>query len=707
MSGLTTDHRAPTPTPLPQAADWVRQQLPETTPQQWWQGRETAAILASLNVAEQDIQAGFLQAFLPLPAPAKDAFIDAFGAPTWQLLQGVEQIQQLSALSRHTERADGHRAAAVSEENLRKMLITMVDDVRVILIKLADQLGQLRAAKDQDENRQYQLARLTQDIYAPLANRLGIWQLKWEMEDFGLRYLQPTAYRQLARQLQETRRARERYIAALLAQLKTAMTTADIECQLSGRPKHLYSIWKKMRQKGRTFDNLWDIRAVRILVDTVADCYATLGIVHTNWRHLPGEFDDYIATPKENGYRSIHTVVIGPEGKSVEVQIRTHQMHTENEFSVAAHWRYKENTGPDQNIDDKVLWLRQLLEWHDEVIDDDQLLQRLHSDSEHRQIYVFTPQGKVLDFPQGATPIDFAYAIHSEVGNRIRGARVNGKMVGLDYRLETGDQVQIQTSKDGKPSRDWIRSDLRYVKTHRARSRIQHWFKQEDYDQHVAAGRSMLERELSRLGLAGLSYDKIAEKTHFRKTEDLLAALGANDYKLSKALYPFKRQIEPPPPSIAPSPARLQPPQARVQGVGNLVNHIAKCCRPVPEDRIVGFITAGRGVTIHRQSCHNIVNLQADRINRLIEVEWGEYEQSSYPIDIALTAYARSELLHDITQTLKNHKLHVHKLNMQTDDEHIATIHLRLEISGLQKLSRVLHQLQQIRNVLSANRVSG
>ncbi len=670
------------------------------------QGLETVAILRTLGMDDIGCQAALLHCAGPFDDGLKVALAGQFEPVVLTLFESVGRLDQLSSLSR---REDKVVDAETNEDNLRKMLITMVDDVRVVLIKLADQMRLLRGARRGDRQRQQDLSQLTLDVYAPLANRLGIWQLKWEMEDFALRYRDPEVYRQLASQLDEKRLARELYIQSLIDTLQQAMTESGIASDISGRPKHIYSIWKKITLKGTSFENLWDIRAVRIVVESIAECYSALGVVHTMWRHLPGEFDDYIATPKVNGYRSIHTVVIGPEGKSVEVQIRTHEMHRDNELGVAAHWRYKENRRADISIDNKVLWLRQLLEWKQELSDSDSLADAFKESIESQRVYVFTPKGTVIDLPEGSTSIDLAYSIHSEVGHRTRGARVNGKMVPLSYRLQTGDQVEVQTARLGSPSRDWLRPELEYVKTRRARVRIQQWFKHRDYDQHVSDGRSMLERELDRLGLEDISYDRIAENTPFRKTEDFLAALGANDYKISRALLPFRRELERRnEPSLTvrgPRPG-LKGGAFQVNGVGNLLTTMANCCSPVPGDQIVGYITTGRGVTVHNQNCNNIRGLAEERQNRLIDVEWGNQDSASYPVEVQLSAYHRSSILHDVCQVLKDAKIEVLKVNMETDDENLAQVRLRLEVSGLKSLSKTLGQLSKIQNVLDVRRVT-
>ncbi|MGI9310568.1 MAG: RelA/SpoT family protein [bacterium] len=640
-------------------------------------GREAVGILRPLGMDAQGLLAAQLLPILPLLSAAAgadakgDAKADAkanakieariaerFGATTLALLQRAARMRQLSALSRH---GAGNADPNADEENLRKMLIAMVDDVRVVLIELARHLARLHRAKHADRDAQIAIAHATVEVYAPLANRLGVRQLKWRMDDCALRFLHPDEYHHLAARLREKRAEREAYIGAFIADLQRKLSRAGIAGEVHGRPKHLYSIWRKMRRKGLAFEALHDLRAVRILVDSVADCYFALALVHANWRQLPQALDDYIAVPKNNGYRSIHSVVVGPRERVVEVQIRTREMHRQSELGIAAHWRYKENVRADDGIDDKVRRLRQLLEWKAEVQygacatdeslrddavrdaeqgDDDRDAERdveQHDNAEPRdddRVYAFTPKGAVIDLPRGATPIDFAYAIHTEIGHSIRGAQVNGRIAPLNRPLRTGDQVRIQTAKGGNPSRDWLRRDLGYARTRRARARIAHWFKRADHAQHIADGRALLERELPRLGLADLGYDKIARAGAFNTTDDLLAALGASHFKLSRALAPFRRATERtterPTESRKPNAPKLRskPPRApasgafSVSGVDNLLTRMAHCCHPIPGDDIIGFVTVGHGVSIHRLDCRNIKRLDERRRERLVEVKW-------------------------------------------------------------------------------------
>ncbi len=716
---------------IDQVVSWLESACPREMEENVASGRQMVAVLQGLKMDRVGLIAGLLQSLLNGLTPlseSESAHVDRhFGAGVITLYHSINRIRQLS--DRLSVAVSKRSRAETDEENLRKMLITMVDDVRVVQICLANQLVLLRASKTKTVAFQKIQARLTEDIYAPLANRLGIGQLKWELEDFAFRYLRPHAYHALASELEEKRQVREHYIVRLLAEIQTHFRDAGIDAELQGRPKHIYSIWKKMQRKDLQFKQLWDIRGVRILVHNVEDCYSALSVIHSMWQHIPDQFSDYISVPKINGYQSIHSVVIGPQNKSVEVQIRTYAMHEESELGVAAHWRYKEKLGQDNDIDSKVVRLRRLLDWKNEVMEatatadeavgenDDanarhehQYQQQRHTDQSRpdQRIYVFTPKGSIVDLPAGSTPIDFAYAIHSEVGHRTRGAQVNGKMVPLNYTLQTTEQVHIQTVKSGAPSRDWLRNDLGGVRTNRARSRILQWFKHADYDQNVSEGRAMLERELHRLGLEDLSYEKINQHTHFQKVEDLLAAIGAKDFKLSKALYPFKPALDEDLESIVskskPSTTAPNKDSFRVHGVGNLLTRMAKCCRPLPGDQIIGFIASGRGVSIHRRQCSNILNLDESLSNRLIDVDWGEQSRSVYNLELQVTAYHRSGLLHEITEKLKAANADVISVNMETNQEHVTRLQFRLEITGTMRPEQLISRLSSIQNVFEVRR---
>ncbi|MCY3770023.1 MAG: bifunctional (p)ppGpp synthetase/guanosine-3',5'-bis(diphosphate) 3'-pyrophosphohydrolase [Gammaproteobacteria bacterium] len=644
----------------------------------------------------------------PLSNAQERLLEENLGRKAYELYRKVRRIHQLPAmLISSTDGKAGHQS---SDENIRRMLISMVDDARVVVIGLAIQVHRLRSLHHHGESFRKIQARLTQRIYAPLANRLGLWDLKWEMEDLAFRYLNPETYQFLASQLNEKRKVREDYIRSFIDQLSSLLHKANIDAEIHGRPKHIFSIWKKMQGKHLEFEEIWDMQAVRILVDDVEACYASLNVVNTNWQHYPSEFVDYIATPKPNGYQSIHVVVAAPENKTMEVQIRTHAMHRESELGYAAHWRYKENAEQDSNIDSKVVWLRQLLEWKDEVLASTEDEKTEDGYLEHdARVFVFTPKGSVIDLPKGSTPIDFAYAIHTEVGHRTRGAYVNGKMVSLNTKLVTGDQVQIQMVKQGGPSRDWIRDENGYVCSSRARSRIQHWFKHNDFEHYLSQGRNMLDRELRRLGMEDLSYEKINQHTHYQTTNDLLAAIGSHDYKLSRALSPFRENqsdgADAMVPSTRPSKTGQRKSELTVLGVGNLLTSIASCCQPVPGDRIVGYITAGRGITIHRKNCINVRNLDKRLLDRLIDVSWNSDGYSSYVLSLRATAFHRAGLLNDISEVIKSSKIEVLKVNMETDDEQITRIVLQLGVPDSLRPNQVLNRLNKVRNVFSVRRM--
>ena len=667
-----------------------------------------ATILEELQMDHEAIVAALLHDVVEDTSMTLDEIREQFGDVIAHLVDGVTKMDVIGDYGdvRTPKAKDSHRV-----ENLRKMLLAMVEDVRVVLVKLADRLHNMRTLKALPRDKQIRIAKETLDIFAPLANRLGVWQLKWELEDLSLRYLEPEIYKDIASKLAERRVDRERYIKNFINELDAELESAGIKAEVFGRPKHIYSIRNKMRRKDIDFEHIFDVRAVRILTDSVQDCYAALGVVHTKWPHIAGEFDDYIATPKENNYRSIHTAVIGPEGNIVEVQIRTHEMHEHNELGVASHWRYKEGEKQDANLDHKIAWLRQLLEWKDEVSDANEFVDRVKAEVFEERVYVFTPNGQVVDLPMGATPIDFAYAIHTEVGHRCRGAKVNGRIVPLTYALQNGEQVEVLTVKKGGPSRDWLSPHLGYIKTPRARSRIQRWFRQENYEQNVTLGRQILEKELHRMALGDVNFEKLARKLKFNKAEDMFRLLAEGELKPVRAVNAAQELVTPA--SIQEKP--LTPTRARrseerrkdfkVLGVGNLLTNMASCCRPVPGDPIVGFITRGRGVTIHRQDCGNVLRHRTIAPERLVEVEWSIDGDDSYPVDILVTAYDRHGLLRDITAVLADAKINVDAVNLSTDKkEHLSHMTLTVEVNNIQKISQVLSKISQLSNVIEARR---
>ncbi len=632
---------------------------------------------------------------------------ETFGSEVAALVEGVSRLDVIGALHQQGLQTQAQL------EGLRKMLLAMAADVRVVLIKLAMRLCQMRNLDRLPKAVRTGFAQETLDLFAPLANRLGIGQFKWELEDLSLRCLDPVSYKTIAHALDERRTQRERYINIVLAQLRQALTEADVDAQISGRAKHIYSIWLKMQRKRLPFEQIFDVRAVRLLVDSIADCYAALGVVHSIWKNIPQEFDDYIANPKDNGYQSLHTAVIGPEGKTLEVQIRTLEMHHNAELGVAAHWRYKEGgKGRDAAFERQIAWLRRLLEWQDTEASADDFVEYFNAEVFRDRVYVVTPKGDIVDLAQGATPLDFAYHIHTEVGHRCRGAKINGRIVPLNHELSNGDHVEVLTAKEGIPNRNWLRPHLGYLRTSRARAKVRQWFRQQDRDKSTAAGKAALEHELQRLDLSlkQVDLDKLASKFNFSKADDLFAAVGNEELILSSVTTALQEQILPPSrQSFVPISRKVRSQDAgsgvRIRGVGNLLTQIANCCKPVPYEPIVGFITQGRGVTIHRQDCPNLVNLENFHQERFIEVDWGEEDHDAYAVDVRIEAYDRSGLLRDITQILANEKTNVTAVNTLTDPAtSSAVINMTVEVTDLAQLGRVLDRVGQLPNVYSVQR---
>ena len=685
-----------------------------------------AQILAELGLDYETLAAAILHDVVEDAGVTLDDLKRDFGPRVAALVDGVTKMQVIQEFRGDTS---GDHKEHAQAESLRKMLLAMAEDVRVVLIKLADRLHNMRTLAALPQEKQQRIARETMDIFAPLANRLGIWQVKWELEDLSLRYLEPEAYKQIAGWLAEKRVDREAYVMRFVETLTQELSAAGIAAddsrdgggrtpsgtgvEVSGRVKHIYSIWRKMQRKGKDFGEIFDVRAVRILVNDVRDCYAALGVVHSLWQHVPGEFDDYIATPKENNYRSIHTAVIGPQGKNVEVQIRTHDMHNQSELGVAAHWRYKEGARHDKGFDDKIAWLRSLLEWKDELTGATEFVDQFKSEVFSERVYVFTPKGNIVDLQAGATPLDFAYHIHTDVGHRCRGAKVNGHMVPLVYKLKTGDRVEVLTVKEGAPSRDWMSPHLGYLQTSKARSKVQSWFNQQNFESNVTAGRQTLEREFQRLGLHDVNYEKLAARFHHNKVDDFLAALGRGEIKPAQILTAVQEMVEPSlkesrPAFVARVPeARKAPAGVSIRGVGNLLTRMARCCNPVPGDAIVGFITRGQGIAIHRRDCPNALRHHNENEERLIEVEWGADSVRTYPVEVEVTAHERAGLLRDISGLFANEKINVIAVNTQTDKgQYVARMTFTIEIPNVETLSRVLVLLDQIPNVMDVRRRS-
>jgi GTP pyrophosphokinase len=666
-----------------------------------------AKILADLGLDHQTLAAAILHDVVEDGGIALEDLKRDFGARIASLVDGVTKMKIIQEFQMQP---GSSRREHTQAESLRKMLLAMAEDVRVVFIKLADRLHNMRTLGSLPEDKQIRIARETMDIFAPLANRLGIWQMKWELEDLAFRYLEPVEYKRIAGFLAERREDREAYIERFVATLAQELRNADVAAEVSGRPKHIYSIWRKMQKKGRDFERIFDVRAVRVLVNDIRDCYAALGVVHSLWQHIPGEFDDYIATPKENQYRSIHTAVIGPEGKTVEVQIRTHEMHSQSELGVASHWRYKEGARVDKSYDAKIAWLRSLLEWKDEIASASDFVDQFKSEVFSERVYVFTPKGNIVDMPAGATPLDFAYDIHTDVGHRCRGAKVNGQMVPLTHTLTTGDRVEVLTVKHGGPSRDWLSPHLGYLHTSKARTRVSHWFREQNLETSIAEGRAVLEREFHRLGIGDVNYEKLANRFQFNRVDDFLAAAGRGDIKpgqIMTAVQEFAgvalKETPPAPAPRAPAATR-QPAGVTIQGVGNLLTRTAKCCNPLPGDPIVGFITRGQGVTIHRQNCPNALRHHDEHDERLIEVSWGAEAGQAYPVEVEITAYDRAGLLRDITSLLANEKINVLGVSTVTDKNLTAHMTFTLDIPNLEILSRILALLDQIPNVTGVRR---
>jgi len=639
-----------------------------------------------------------------------------FGEEVAKLIEGVLRMAAISAIQNSSDEVVlGQREAQV--DNLRKMLVTMIDDVRVALIKLAERTSAIRAVKDAPEDKRRKVADEVFNIYAPLAHRLGIGHLKWELEDLSFRYLKPDAYKKIASLLDEKRLARQGYVETVVQTMRDEIGSAGIRCDVYGRAKHIYSIWRKMSRKNLDFTQIYDIRAVRILVPEIRDCYATLGIVHSLWRHIPNEFDDYIANPKENGYRSLHTAVVGPEGKVLEVQIRTHQMHEDAELGVCAHWLYKgtDLNAKDQGYEQKIAWLRQVLEWQEDLDDLPRFIGELRSDIDPDRIYVFTPDGHVVDLPPKATPLDFAYRVHTEVGNKCRGAKVNGRIVPLTRLLNTGEQIEILTHPNAHPSRDWLYPDAGYIHTTRARAKVAHWFKLQDRDKNIEEGRHMVLREIDRLDLVDEPLHDIAQRLNMRNVEDMYAAVGAGDLRLGQIVHQLLKQADTSShqqqelPLLRRHDTSSQPNDGGdvvIEGVGNLMTQIASCCHPVPGDDIRGYVTLGRGVTVHRSDCENLLHLASIESRKVLQVSWGHRPGKMYPVEMAIHAYDRAGLLSDVSSLLANEKVNVVAVTTRSDQgENTAAMNLTVEVDSLERLARVMSKIEQLPNVLSTRRI--
>lgn len=667
--------------------------------------RATTDVLLALDLDHESVAAALLVPLLRANPGSAPEIREKFGVTIAELVEGVVRMGEIGALSNLAVAPARAEAQAAQLEALRKMLLAMVQDVRVVLIKLADHLQDLRTAvKSADEQRMTEIAELTRDIFAPLANRLGVWQLKWELEDLALRVLDADSYKRIARLLDEKRLDREGYIENVVTLLKGEIARAGVVADVTGRPKHIASIHRKMQRKAIDFEGLYDVRAVRVLVADIKDCYAVLGIVHSLWSPLPREFDDYIAKPKANNYRSLHTAVIGPEGKSVEVQIRTHEMHQHSELGVAAHWQYKEGGRQHKGYQEKIAWLRQVLDWKDEVRDTREFAEQFHTGLFEESVYVFTPQGRVVDLPKGSTPIDFAYHVHTELGHRCRGAKVDGAMVPLSTPLANGQQVEIITVKQGGPSRDWLNPQLGFLKSQGARGKVRQWFNRQNLEADIAQGRSVLEKELQRSGMSKLNLDQLATDMGFDKLNDLLSGLGRGEVG-PKALRDAVTQDESTPAVAADAGIVTRKPARAgggvlVVGVDKLLTTPARCCRPAPPDSIVGFVTRGRGVSVHRANCANLARLDP---KRRIAAEWGAPGTTTFPVEIVVDAVDRTGLLRDISEVLSRERVNV-TATRSTSTDMSARMRFTVEIIDLGQLQKMLALICGVKGVLRAAR---
>ncbi|MCK7593887.1 RelA/SpoT family protein [Pseudomarimonas salicorniae] len=686
---------------LPAAlVDWVRERLASHPPFE----NELVQTLAMLDTLGADRETLIAATLYPMAEGQAAPPIEPGSADAVELLvQGQREAEKVWSIY-------VNRHAQGGAEGLRRLLLAIIRDLRVVLILLARQLVRMRLASALPEAERRELAQLTSDIHSPLANRLGIWQVKWELEDLAFRYLQPDTYKRIAKLLDERRADRERFIEAFKRRLREALREAGIDAEVAGRPKHIYSIWKKMQRKGLPFSELYDIRAVRVLVEDVGQCYAALGTVHGLWTPVAKEFDDYIAHPKGNNYRSLHTAVVGEEGKTVEVQIRTREMHAHAELGVAAHWRYKEGGGADAGFERKIAWMRQLLD-SSQGEEEGALAAGLSTELVEDRVYLLTPQGQVIDLPRGGTVLDFAYHVHTEVGHRCRGAKVNGRIVPLTHQPRSGERVEILTGKTSEPRRDWLLPHNGYLGSARARDKVRAWFHKLDLARNLSEGREVLERELKRLGLHQQDLASVLPKLRLQKLDDLYVAVALGDVgptQVARALHEAQ-QPEPEAPPARQVPSNVKPPKPAsgftVEGVGNLLTQIAKCCQPVAGDAIVGYLTQGRGVSIHREGCASLERLAARHPERLLPVEWGRRGGQSFAVGVQVRAYDRKSLLKDLTNVIGTSSVHILSLDSRVDeDKGAAELRFSLKVQDYDQLGTLLARLSGVPGVLEVRR---
>ncbi|ANN25509.1 GTP diphosphokinase [Vibrio vulnificus] len=685
-----------------------------------WRGREMIEILVTLSMDKATLVAAQLFPLVSSGAFAREPLEEHYSKEIIKLIDGVDEMAAIGQLNITLEGS----AASAQVDNVRRMLLAMVDDFRCVVIKLAERICNLIEVKKAPDEVRRAAAKECANIYAPLANRLGIGQLKWEIEDYAFRYQQPDTYKQIAKQLSERRIVREQYIKDFVDDLSEEMKECGINAEVSGRPKHIYSIWRKMQKKSLAFDELFDVRAVRIIADKLQDCYAALGVVHTKYKHLPSEFDDYVANPKPNGYQSIHTVVLGPEGKTIEIQIRTKQMHEDSELGVAAHWKYKEGSSSGRSgYDEKITWLRKLLDWQEEMSDSGEMLDELRSQVFDDRVYAFTPRGDVVDLPMGATPLDFAYHIHSEVGHRCIGAKVAGRIVPFTHKLNMGDQVEIITQKEPNPSRDWLNPSLGFVTSGRARAKINAWFRKQSREKNLEAGREILENELAKIGATLKDAEQYAVKRfNVKSADELYVGVGSGDLRINQILNHINALVNKPTAEeedrqalerlqeagnkAAGSPTRPRKDAVVVQGVDNLMSHLARCCQPIPGDEICGYITQGRGISVHRADCEQLEELRHHAPERIIDTVWGRDVVGSYMLTVRVEAMERSGLLKDITTMLANEKIKIISMKSRLDYRtHLNVMDFELEVTNIEVLTRIMKRVEQIKDVMLVKRL--
>ncbi|WP_392566490.1 GTP diphosphokinase [Utexia brackfieldae] len=682
---------------------------------------EMIEILSTLNMDVDSLCAALLFPFLEAKVIRYDDLKEDIDKQIVQLASGVIRMKGIGQL-----RAIRNGSATPEQiDSIRRMLLAMVKDFRSVIIKLAERIMFLRDMLGATEEERILAAKECENIYAPLANRLGIGQLKWELEDFCFRYLHPDEYRVIAKKLQEKRIDRERYIDHFVRHLQALMDADQIKAEVYGRPKHIYSIWRKMQKKSLSFDQLYDIRAVRVIADRIEDCYAALGIIHSHYKHIATEFDDYVANPKPNGYQSIHTVILGPTDKTIEIQIRTKQMHNDAELGVAAHWKYKEgSTDKMTAYDQRIIWLRKLLAWQEEMSDSTEMRDEIRSQVFDDRVYVFTPKGDVVDLPSGSTPLDFAYHIHSDIGHRCIGAKIGGRIVPFTYILQMGDQIEVITQKQPNPSRDWLNPSLGFVNSSRARAKIQAWFKKQDRDKNIQAGRQILDNELSQIGISVKDVEKLLiDRYNAHSFDEVLASVGGGDIRINQLVNYVNTKLNKPTAEQEDEAALKQLNQKAensqqrnqraggqiiVEGLGNLMYSIARCCSPIPGDDIVGFITQGRGISIHRANCEQLIELKGHAPERIVDAVWGSEQDTSYQLIVRIVAHDRSGLLRDITTILANEKVNVLGVSSRTDTkQQTATIDMDMQVYNQEALNRVLSKLNQLPDVIEARRFSG